>query len=161
MKIIAVLSLAMAIVLPAGSECNGFELWTPSQLKALERQLSVRLDAQKFAAQGLGTFGNHSFMIAHREGNGQAELHQTQNDVFLVQSGQATLVVGGTLVEPKTVAAHEIRGSSISGGERKALGPAMWFTSRRAYPINCWWMPERNSRISSLRLMRNSAGPPL
>jgi mannose-6-phosphate isomerase-like protein (cupin superfamily) len=123
MKIIAVLSLAMAIVLPAGSEGNGFELWTPSQLKALERQLSVRLDAQKFAAQGLGTFGNHSFMIAHREGNGQAELHQTQNDVFLVQSGQATLVVGGTLVEPKTVAAHEIRGSSISGGERKALGP--------------------------------------
>ena len=33
MKIIAVLSLAMAIVLPAGSEGNGFELWTPSQLK--------------------------------------------------------------------------------------------------------------------------------
>ena len=122
MKIIAVLSLAMAIVLPAGSEGNGFELWTPSQLKALERQLSVRLDAQKFA-QGLGTFGNHSFMIAHREGNGQAELHETQNDIFLVQSGQATLVAGGTVVEPKRVAPHEIRGSSISGGERKALGP--------------------------------------
>src|SRR5690349_17210563 len=117
MKMIAILSLAMAIALPAGSERKGFELWKSSELRALETQLSARLDAQKFAAQGLGTFGNHSFMLAHREGNGQAELHQTQNDVFLVQSGQATLVVGGTVVEPKTVAPHEIRGSSISGGE--------------------------------------------
>ena len=123
MKMIAILSLAMAIALPAGSERKGFELWNSSELNALETQLSARLDAQKFAGQGLGTFGNHSFMLAHREGNGQAELHQTQNDVFLVQSGQATLVVGGTLVEPKTVALHETRGSSISGGERKALGP--------------------------------------
>src|SRR5207237_5073236 len=122
------LSFAMAITRPTGtrptgSEGKAFELWTSSQFKSLETQLSARLDAQKFAGQSLGTFGNHSFMVAHREGNGQAELHETQNDVFLVQSGQATLVVGGTLVEPKTVAAHEIRGSSISGGERKALGP--------------------------------------
>ena len=120
---IAILSLAAAIALTAGSERKGFEVWTSSQLKALETHLSARLDAQKFAGQGLGTFGNHSFMLAHREGNGQAELHQTQNDVFLVQSGQATLVAGGRVVEPKTVAPHEIRGSSISGGERKALGP--------------------------------------
>src|SRR5207249_225919 len=123
MKMITILSLAMAIALPAGSERKGFELWNSSELKAFEAQLSARLDAQSFATQGLGRFGNHSFMVAHREGNGQAELHETQNDVFLVQSGQATLVAGGTVVEPKRVAPHEIRGSSISGGERKALGP--------------------------------------
>jgi mannose-6-phosphate isomerase-like protein (cupin superfamily) len=123
MKTIAILLLAMTFALPTGSEPEGFELWTASQFKALESKLSAGIDAQKFSVQSLGTFGNHSFMVAHREGNGQAELHETQNDVFFVQSGRANLVVGGTVVEPKTVAPHEIRGSSISGGTQKALGP--------------------------------------
>lgn len=123
MKILAILSIAMAIVLPAGSVRKGVEVWRASQLRALETQLSARVNAQKLAVQNLGTFGNHSFMLAHREATGQAELHETQSDVFLVQSGHATLVVGGTIVEPKVVAAHEIRGSSIRGGERKMLGP--------------------------------------
>jgi mannose-6-phosphate isomerase-like protein (cupin superfamily) len=123
MKTIATLLLLMTFALPTGSEPEGFELWTASQFKALESKLSASVDPQKFAVQSLGTFGNHSFMVAHREGNGQAELHETQNDVFFVQSGRATLVVGGTVVGPKSVAPHEIRGSSISGGTQKALGP--------------------------------------
>jgi len=123
MKTIATLLLALTFALPAGSEPAGFELWTASHLKTLESKLSAGLNAQEFAVQSLGTFGNHSFMLAHREGNGQAELHETQNDVFFVQSGRAMLVVGGTVVEPKTVAPHETRGSSINGGEQKALGP--------------------------------------
>jgi hypothetical protein len=45
MKMIAILSLEMAIALPAGSERKGFELWNSSELKALETQLSARLAA--------------------------------------------------------------------------------------------------------------------
>jgi len=123
MKTIAILWLATAFALPAGTDPAGFELWTASQLTALQSKLSANLNAQKFANQSLGTADNHSFMLAHREGTGAAELHETQHDVFFVQSGQATLTVGGTLVEAKTVAPHEVRGSSINGGERKALGP--------------------------------------
>ena len=59
---------------------------------------------------------------AHREGPGEAELHETQADIFIVQSGEATLKVGGTVVSPKTTAPNEIRGPSISGGEEKKLG---------------------------------------
>lgn len=123
MKTIATLLLGIIFAFPTSSEPQGFELWKAPQLKALQSKLSASLDAQKFAVQNLGTFGNHSFMLAHREGNGQAELHETQNDVFFVQSGQATLVLGGTVVQPKTVAPHEIRGSSISGGTQETLGP--------------------------------------
>ena len=32
-------------------------------------------------------------------------------------------MVGGTVADPKTTAPHEIRGSSINGGDRKTLGP--------------------------------------
>jgi archaellum component FlaG (FlaF/FlaG flagellin family) len=43
-------------------------------------------------------------------------LHETQVDIWIVESGQATLVLGGTIVEPKTVKLHEVRGPSIQGG---------------------------------------------
>jgi mannose-6-phosphate isomerase-like protein (cupin superfamily) len=123
MNVIAIAVMAAAMALPGAVQPDGFELWSASQLAAIQTQLAGKVDAQKFAAQGLGTFGNHSFMLAHREGSGQAELHETQNDVFMVQSGHATLVVGGTVAGPKTVAPHEIRGSSINGGDRRTLGP--------------------------------------
>ena len=40
---------------------------------------------------------------------------------MIVESGEATLVVGGTMVEPKNVKPHEVRGSSIEGGLIKQL----------------------------------------
>jgi len=44
-------------------------------------------------------------------------------DVWIVQAGEATLIVGGTMIQPKTVKPHEIRGTSIEGGETKHLKP--------------------------------------
>jgi mannose-6-phosphate isomerase-like protein (cupin superfamily) len=59
--------------------------------------------------------------IARREGTGNAELHETQNDVFIVQSGEATLIEGGTLVEPRTTELHEVEGTSIADGNKRKL----------------------------------------
>jgi mannose-6-phosphate isomerase-like protein (cupin superfamily) len=62
-------------------------------------------------------------MGSRREGDGCAEVHEMQMDVWIVQGGEATLIVGGTRVQPKTVKPHEIRGTSIQGGETKQLRP--------------------------------------
>jgi len=62
-------------------------------------------------------------MVAHREGSGEAELHEEFNDISVVQSGSGTLVVGGTIVNGRTTAPGEIRGPSIQGGEKRKLGP--------------------------------------
>ena len=70
-----------------------------------------------------GTYQNHLLGVSHREGDGSAELHETQVDIWIVESGEATLVLGGTIVEPKTVKPHEVRGSSIEGGATKQLTP--------------------------------------
>jgi mannose-6-phosphate isomerase-like protein (cupin superfamily) len=59
--------------------------------------------------------------MAYREATGSAELHETQNDVFFIVSGEATLVLGGSLVDPKTTEPHEIEGKSIAGGARTRL----------------------------------------
>ena len=121
MRAFAIAILTAAAALPAGSNPAGFELWKSGDLQAFEQKLAPKMNAHKVATEALGSYGNHSFLMAHREGSGEAELHETQNDVMVVESGEATLVVGGTVVDPKTTAPHEIRGPSIKGGEKKSL----------------------------------------
>src|SRR6266513_2573585 len=74
-----------------------------------------------FAVKQLTDFPNESFLLVHREADGQVEWHETQVDVFFVQSGSATLVVGGTLINGETVAPHEKRNGTIQGGTRQKL----------------------------------------
>ena len=119
---VAVLFLAATTSLLA-ADPEGFGLWKGAVVKNSNQELSGKIDDQKFAWQSLGTYGNHLIGISHREGDGSAELHQTQTDIMIVDNGEATLVVGGTMVAPKTIKPHEIRGSSIEGGEIKHIGP--------------------------------------
>jgi mannose-6-phosphate isomerase-like protein (cupin superfamily) len=100
---------------------EGFAIWKGAVVKNSGEELSHKIDDQKFAWQGLGTYDNHLIGISHREGDGSAEVHETQTDIMIVDSGNATLIVGGTMVAPKTVKPHEVRGTSIAGGEKKEL----------------------------------------
>lgn len=102
---------------------SGFGLWKASMVKQSSEELSHKIDDQKFSWQGLGTYDNHLIGISHREGDGLAELHETQTDIMIVDEGKAMLIVGGTMVAPKTIKPHEVRGTSIEGGETKEIGP--------------------------------------
>ena len=121
MKLFLVTIAATAVL--SAADPAGFGQWKGSELKSFEKKLAPKIDAHKIASQPLGSYGNHTLSIIHREGSGEAELHETQADLFVVHSGEATLVVGGSLVDPKTTAPHEVRGPSIKDGERKRLGP--------------------------------------
>jgi mannose-6-phosphate isomerase-like protein (cupin superfamily) len=121
MKTILTALAFAALAMPAGDPA-GFHLWTASELKGFSKSLAPKMDAGKVATQQLGGHGNYTFMVAHREGPGQAEWHELQADVFFVQSGEATLVYGGTM-DGKTTAPHEKRAASITGGIDKKLGP--------------------------------------
>ena len=123
MKKITMVVVVMWAALPALAAEPPAEavFWSAAELKEYGKKLAPKIDAKKLAFERLRSFGNHSAMIAHREGDGEAELHQTQADVFFVQSGEATLVVGGELEGGKTTAPNEIRGPSIKGGTRHAL----------------------------------------
>jgi glc operon protein GlcG len=58
-----------------------------------------------------------------RDGPGEAEVHLWDGDIMYVLDGAATLVTGGTVVEPRTVAPGEVRGPRIEGGTARELGP--------------------------------------
>ena len=102
---------------------EGFDLWKGAAIADSGKALAGKMDDQKFAWLPMATYSNHLIGLSHREGDGSAELHETQADILIVQTGEATLTVGGTMVAPKTVKPHEVRGTSIEGGVTKQLVP--------------------------------------
>jgi glc operon protein GlcG len=76
---------------------------------------------------------------------GEAEVHLVDTDVFYVRAGEATLVLGGQLVAPRSVTPTEIRGAAIEGGERHPLregdvlvvpaGTPHWFAEVVSGPV--------------------------
>ena len=55
-------------------------------------------------------------VLAQRREAGVAEYHERTNHVFIMVEGEATLVVGGTMVDPKQTAPYQKRAPSTEGG---------------------------------------------
>ena len=66
---------------------------------------------------------NYMVHASHREAAGVAEIHELDTDIIYVLKGTATLVTGGTAVDTKTIAPHEIRGTSVKDGETRRIVP--------------------------------------
>ena len=75
-------------------------------------------------AKGAVLFDKSDKYMVHasrRDQAGIGELHTKDADIIYVLEGTAAFVTGGTLVEPHNIAADEIRGREISGGETRSL----------------------------------------
>lgn len=122
LRAIPVFLMLSVAAFPAGDPA-GFHIWKSADIGTQGKELAKKMDANKVASEVLDTVGNRTFMIAHREGSGQAEWHEKQADIIMIQSGAVTLVYGGEVVDGKTTAPGEIRGASIRGGTEAVLGP--------------------------------------
>ncbi len=116
------LMLALATIAPA-ADAPGVHVWKLAQIEAQGKILSGKIDEHKVASETIATDGNTTFMIAHREGSGQAEWHATQADVIVISQGEVTFTLGGTIIDGKETAPGEIRGSGIQGGIQTHMGP--------------------------------------
>jgi mannose-6-phosphate isomerase-like protein (cupin superfamily) len=108
-------------MLALAADPAGFTLWKSAELKGYEKKLSPKMDAQKVATENLTNYGNYFTMVAHREGSGQAELHVHVADVFVIETGEGTVVVGGAIPDGKTTAPGEVRGANVEGGSKHAV----------------------------------------
>jgi len=99
----------------------GFLAWTPNDLKLRQKALVPKMNEFKQAAENLGDFGNHTAWLAHREADGEMEIHQKWTDLMFVVSGEATLLIGGNVVNARTTSPGEIRGTTSRGGEKKVI----------------------------------------
>jgi len=99
------LLLAASALLITAADPEGFVYWPKG----------VAAKAPKYA--------NHGLSVSHRDKDGVAELHEKQTDIMVVQSGEAKLTVGGTLVNQTTASSGELRGTAIKDGITKTLSP--------------------------------------
>ncbi len=114
--------LLVFLALPLfGADPEGYAQYSAADIKA--RVNSAKLDEHKVGLDRVATWGNHGLLAIRREGDGEAEVHNTQVDVIFVTSGEGTLIIGGTVVDPKTTAPGEIRGKSIMGGIARKMAP--------------------------------------
>lgn len=101
------LLFAMTLMPLAAADPAGFVIWPKG--------------APPAGAKPGAKFDNHALSVSHREKNGIPELHEKQTDIFVIQSGEAELLVGGEVVGGQTSAPGEIRGSSIRNGVKKSV----------------------------------------
>jgi glc operon protein GlcG len=66
---------------------------------------------------------DYKIHASRRESPGAAEIHTRDTDIAYVLQGSATLVTGGAVVGVKPIAAEELRGAGIEGGETRKLVP--------------------------------------
>ena len=124
MKRALVIATATLGMLPALAQAPaGIRIWKSADLKAYAASLAPRVNAQKFASQPLADFGFYTAQVAHREGSGEAEYHENAADVMVVQTGECTLILGGTIKDSHPSGAGEIRGTAIDGGQSYSMGP--------------------------------------
>ena len=104
--------LAASLCLPvfcstAVSQTAAAVAYSPDQLLQLAQQMREQAKNSKEAGSGiLEKHLDSSTILAFRDRDGKAELHEQFGDVFVVLQGTATLVTGGTIANPVTISSR-------------------------------------------------------
>jgi len=118
----AILIVLTATSVWADDDIPGFRIWSAGDLAVSGEDLESGL-ANHLAFEKLGDFGGHYALIVYRDASGEAEYHETETDFYVVQRGEATLIVGGEMVDARQTAPGELRGPSIRNGRSIRLEP--------------------------------------
>ena len=115
----AVLLLAPALT----AEPPALGVWRAAELQQRDAALSKKIGPDHSARETLADYEHHRFRLLYRDADGNPEQHDNIIDVVFVQSGEGTLVVGGTMIGKRAGSgAGEYLGTGLEGGERRALG---------------------------------------
>ena len=110
---------------------------TDSTAPQVEYRSAAEVDAARAAGDsGTPIITDPEFKViaGRRDTPGQAEVHVTDTDIFIVLDGTATIVLGGELIDPREVSPGEIRGVGIKGGKDYVLAKGVVVTVPRNTP---------------------------
>lgn len=114
-RLFAIAAVALPVLQPAEP---GFVRWSEAELARRDAALSGMIRPDGSARETLADYevgGSHRFRFIRRDADGLPEQHANIEDVVLIQSGAATLVVGGELID-RAGGGGEYRGTGIAGG---------------------------------------------
>jgi mannose-6-phosphate isomerase-like protein (cupin superfamily) len=119
---LAVFVMIAAVALPLSAQTSGkAEVFSTKDMQAKLAGLAAPLKSSGSGTALLADYKTHSLRLVTRTTSGGAEVHQHLDDVIVVTEGTATLITGGTLVDPHTESEGEIRGSSIRDGQSQTI----------------------------------------
>lgn len=127
MKLVLVLIAAM--VVPAlgqtSQTSSKVEVFTSQNIQAQLSDLLAKSKADPSGSRNvkLGEYKTHFLRLVALTSNGGAEAHPHYDDVIVVIGGSATLVTGGTVVNPHTGKDDEVQGTAIEGGKSQKISP--------------------------------------
>jgi hypothetical protein len=105
-----------------GAQQSAYGHWTRGELAQRDQALSTRVGADHSARETLADYGDHRFRLLYRDADGAPEQHDAVVDVVIVQSGEGTLQLGGTMVGKRAGSGPgEYVGTRLDGGERHPL----------------------------------------
>jgi mannose-6-phosphate isomerase-like protein (cupin superfamily) len=117
MMLAATISPSLALAQSAAEQPKVDHL-TMAELLDKAKALEGSAGAKGAASTKLNEYPNHYTMIALRNKNGSAEVHEKYADIFVILRGEATLLSGGTVVDAKTVSPGEIVGTQVKDGSQ-------------------------------------------
>lgn len=89
--------------------------------------------------QPLQMNSSYKVQAGRRDGPGLVEIHTHDTDIFYITEGSATLITGGTAVDPKATAPGELRADKSTGGVTRHIAKGDVVIIPAGVPH---WMPE-------------------
>ena len=111
MKLLLIAVAAMPLL-----AADAAKVWTSQEIA--KRLADAKPEAHTVRGTSLESSKGFRMSANRRDASGIAELHKTVDDIFVIESGEGTLVTGGTIPGAKTTAPGEVRGEAIEGGTK-------------------------------------------
>ena len=124
-------------------------LWTAKQLAETEARIRGAVDpARHLGVERL----LDSATLIYRDGPSEAEVHQKLADFITVRAGDGEIVIGGTIINGKSSAQDELRGSGIEGGTRYKFtaGDALYIPANTVHQF--FVAPGRNFTVTIVKI---------
>src|SRR5688500_5015366 len=99
-----------------------FVVKTKQQVSDIAKEIEAKRGNQQFdVAAQTGTQMRVAVFYDEKRENDLHEVHDGSDDVYYVLDGEATLLLGGSLIEPNQVSPGEWRSKNASGGQKVTI----------------------------------------
>ncbi len=119
------MGLFLAVAMPLMAQDKPFDYHSDAELQKLLQEMATKSEGTSWSANTrIADYGDHALTMAARTKSGGPEVHEHWTDVIVVTGGQATLLIGGTVVNPVERGAKgsgEMGGSDITGGTTQVV----------------------------------------
>jgi len=121
MKLMSILTMTVLGISCFALAENKTEVFSGKDVTSQLASLVQAAKASGSSGATLGDYKSHAIKLSVRTSSGGAEVHAQYDDIFVVTEGKATLVTGGTVIDPKGEGDGERKGSGIRNGESQTI----------------------------------------